>query len=574
MKERRASNKLTMDRVVSFDVFDTCLVRACGTPNNLFDVLSKRVFKGDVDECWRQEFIVRRKDAENRAGQGHITPGIFDIYAEYDFFHPQLKDKESLARAEMDLEEELLRPVLWIKDLISKYRSTGYRILFISDMYLPSSTIKSVLTRYGMMVDGDGLFVSCEYGATKTDGSLFLAIRKMLGYSFKRWDHYGDNRIGDVSSPRSLGIKAHHISHAYSVYQKEWLRKEIPSGFKYGSIVAGISRSLRYSDIINDRTHFLLDIVAPLYCAFCGTVLLDAQKRGISRLYFCARDTYHMREVASAFTNAISGVEVKYLYISRSSLKDSSDEVLLRYFIQEGLASNDCYSAIVDCTSTGNSLSIINRILTAGGYNQVYGYYLIKYDGFSCPTYEDKYYASVRQKYAETSLVQGLLTHIPVFECMMSANTSKRTVGYINNADGGIVPVFSSQDDTEGIQQNGLEYWESYHSRVVKSYASLYESSGLLDYSKDVLNNISIPTLLAFFNIPEKEYLSAFNGITLNHKGGRTNIPYIYQGPILSAIISNRGTPFWWRGTIVNRLPGIIGNLYKKFALAPQYRIG
>ena len=40
--------------IYSFDIFDTCLLRKCGTPENFFDVFSLRVFNGEVEEWARQ----------------------------------------------------------------------------------------------------------------------------------------------------------------------------------------------------------------------------------------------------------------------------------------------------------------------------------------------------------------------------------------------------------------------------------------------------------------------------------------------------------------------------------------
>ena len=52
-----------MIRYYSFDIFDTCLVRLCGDPRNVFEVLSIRI-QNDCGDRWndsiREAFVTAR----------------------------------------------------------------------------------------------------------------------------------------------------------------------------------------------------------------------------------------------------------------------------------------------------------------------------------------------------------------------------------------------------------------------------------------------------------------------------------------------------------------------------------
>ena len=51
----------------SFDIFDTCFVRACGNPLNLFDLLAYRILGDDSAESIRMDFSLIRVQGEKRA---------------------------------------------------------------------------------------------------------------------------------------------------------------------------------------------------------------------------------------------------------------------------------------------------------------------------------------------------------------------------------------------------------------------------------------------------------------------------------------------------------------------------
>lgn len=41
--------------IYSFDLFDTCFIRACGAPRNVFDLLAYRVLGANSDESARTD---------------------------------------------------------------------------------------------------------------------------------------------------------------------------------------------------------------------------------------------------------------------------------------------------------------------------------------------------------------------------------------------------------------------------------------------------------------------------------------------------------------------------------------
>ena len=170
-------------KISSFDIFDTCLVRKCGTPENFFDVFSMRAFVHEPQEWARQEFVAARRLTEQKlwAENPHYT--LEDIWAEMDWTHPFLKSKKELCELEQELEREMLVPVLTMRDKVNECRKSGDKIIFISDMYLSAAFLIDVMRAHGFYQDGDSLYVSCGCKAAKYNGELFQYVREKEGLS-------------------------------------------------------------------------------------------------------------------------------------------------------------------------------------------------------------------------------------------------------------------------------------------------------------------------------------------------------------------------------------------------------
>ena len=93
-----------------------------------------------------------------------------------------------------------------VLDLIRDYRKRGKRILFISDMYLPSDFLRFQLRRFGFWEEGDRIYVSGEIGLTKYSGNLFRYIQREEKISRCSWKHVGDNTYSDYYVPKSMLI--------------------------------------------------------------------------------------------------------------------------------------------------------------------------------------------------------------------------------------------------------------------------------------------------------------------------------------------------------------------------------
>lgn len=186
--------------VISFDVFDTLLVRRVAEPHDVFRIAAtsfEQVLSDHPDLADRR--IAAEKKARQEAKGEDVT--FAEIYGT-DSLLP-----EGMSREEMNVERSVLCANPAMKPVFDYCRETGRRIFIVSDMYLPKHFIEEILKREGY--DGwEGLYVSCEEGLTKASGNLF---RKVIADNHLKPEeilHVGDNPWSDGRKALECGIRS------------------------------------------------------------------------------------------------------------------------------------------------------------------------------------------------------------------------------------------------------------------------------------------------------------------------------------------------------------------------------
>lgn len=303
--------------VISFDIFDTCLIRRCGAPENVFWLLGRRLFGKDTTKA--EMFLHWRKGAEDQAKQqlNKSCVTLSDIYRVAPNWLSQYKIKGEIE--EYNLEAELLRAIPSTLSTLNKKRSEGCQIVFISDMYLSSRFLIQLMKNYGFYKDGDFVFVSCECGCTKSSGELYRYVEKKLGNKVN--SHYGDNRWSDVLMAQKNKIKPVHIQSDYSKAEKYYLNRAKCNKYEFHlSCIIGIMRCARLTSSLSVKSGISADFVAPIWVAYTLDVLNKAKLDGLDRLYFLARDGYILKWTADKFKEYFPLLELRYLYVSRKSM--------------------------------------------------------------------------------------------------------------------------------------------------------------------------------------------------------------------------------------------------------------
>ena len=86
-------------------------------------------------------------------------------------------------------------------------RRQGTTIIAVSDMYLPSAFLLSVLREKGYTAISE-VFVSCEENACKDGGALFRKVMQKMGIKAGQMVHIGDNHQADIVSAENEGVRS------------------------------------------------------------------------------------------------------------------------------------------------------------------------------------------------------------------------------------------------------------------------------------------------------------------------------------------------------------------------------
>lgn len=211
-------------KVVSFDIFDTLIVRPFLEPVDLFNILDVYVNKL-LKLTDRINFKEIRIYAENKARENkwRLNPLLEDITLDdiYQEIKELLKlvnqaDIDKIKKYEIYLEEKYCYARNYAKELFELAVQLGKRVIITSDMYLPSNVIKNILNKNGY-IGYEKLFISSEIKKTKNTGNLFKYISKLMQIDGRYILHIGDNIHSDINKGKEYGWNTFYFPKTYDL---------------------------------------------------------------------------------------------------------------------------------------------------------------------------------------------------------------------------------------------------------------------------------------------------------------------------------------------------------------------
>lgn len=357
----------------SFDVFDTLITRITATPEGIF-LLMQRYLEKEQGVCgfsdeWIRNFPLLRIDSERNARRFHPKTEIC-LQQIYDVMGQSVRLSERDKTYLMELEERCeLACTVGIENNIHKLKrliAEGKKVILLSDMYLPAVTIRRMLLNVDKVFDKIPLYVSCEYGVTKSSGLLYAMVHKKENIEYSQWVHCGDNEISDVNMPRLFGIRSIKI---FSPTLRSW-EKAMADYFHLESdlmlqLVSGISKKL-YRKKRSEAFQVGASCASLILIPYVVWVIQSALEMGISYLYFVARDGFLLKKIADIYIDKNHlNVKTKYLYGSRQAwgCEDRDKKGLLLQYLKQEFPVSDNGFGLVDTHGTGKSISRLAELL-------------------------------------------------------------------------------------------------------------------------------------------------------------------------------------------------------------------
>ena len=196
---------------ISFDIFDTLLMRRTLRPDDVFEIVERCLEKqGYLENHFRE----RRMFAEKSLNGCPTLDRIYDEMGE--LYHIPKAILSSWETLELETEGRVLVPRRRMINAFNYALMAGKQVFLISDMYLPRKTLVPILKKY--QIDGySALLVSCDYQVSKEENGKLYDVYLHLAKG-ERYLHIGDNRQSDGECARNKGIDTFQVYSAYEMW--------------------------------------------------------------------------------------------------------------------------------------------------------------------------------------------------------------------------------------------------------------------------------------------------------------------------------------------------------------------
>ena len=313
--------------VVSFDLFDTLLLRMCYLPTDVYALAS---------EIAKEKLEIPIDYSNIRRDIRSDLPAIYNWQALEEAliirYNPIIA--RILLDAELEAESRLCVPRKFMCDFCRELIDKGKTVYIVTDMYLPKEFIFLLLGKIGLSnIPLENVWISGEIGAGKQDGELWrLFFNKVV--KGKKAVHFGDDEIADVKMAERTGITPCYVMNCRTMLCFSNI-SSIASGIVslYESVVMGLLLTKLFdSPFVLNRTKGRISLntcqnlgyvaYAPLLVTFLVWLQDVTHKAGIKRLFFFARDGFFLERDYKTLCDIFKekdAPEAFYLYISRQA---------------------------------------------------------------------------------------------------------------------------------------------------------------------------------------------------------------------------------------------------------------
>lgn len=301
--------------VISFDIFDTLLLRPFKKPSDLFHIIGKRLnFEGFAFSFYRIRTEVEkelREEKYRRIGSREIT--IYDIYHEIAK-RTNIGYEEGL-NEEMQAELDYCFANPYMLQVYRILKNQGKKIIATSDMYLPKEIMENLLSKCGYN-ELEQIYVSCDYECSKNSNgrNLFDVVKKdNLGKSIC---HVGDNIVSDIDRADKEGLHTVYYKNVHEVSDilNNVRMSEVLKGSYLGLIECKLYNGVKDYSFFYQYGYLYGGIYVLGYMKWIDSFVKDKK---IDKLLFVARDGYVYKKV---YDQICGTSESAYLYWSRVAL--------------------------------------------------------------------------------------------------------------------------------------------------------------------------------------------------------------------------------------------------------------
>ncbi|MBQ7454780.1 MAG: hypothetical protein IJS69_07010, partial [Selenomonadaceae bacterium] len=303
---------IALTEIISFDVFDTLLMRYVAKPHHVNEIIRLKV----ADLLGRDiDFPKLRVEAENLARQKNSADVTLDeIYKNFSALTNLDEDTcKKIRELEISTEVKLSLPREEIVALLNHARTLGKKIWLVSDMYMQTPDLERLLKKCG--VEGyDKLLISCETGFRKDNATIWNHLAEKNLNAPEKFTHIGDNETSDMQIPCDRNFGVYHLMSAVNLFSHtpfgRALLEQLGNMSLYAGICLGVVLAKKFQSpfqlhakLTDNTNRLILDDFRELGYWFFGAPLLtfvlwliqQSKVDGVKRLLFLSRDGYFLQ---------------------------------------------------------------------------------------------------------------------------------------------------------------------------------------------------------------------------------------------------------------------------------------
>ncbi|CAM2187830.1 Haloacid dehalogenase superfamily, subfamily IA, variant 1 with third motif having Dx(3-4)D or Dx(3-4)E [Burkholderia latens] len=298
--------------MMSFDIFDTLIFRRCSPDAVLHSVsmyldheVAARgiaIAHGGALGAYHAAYakLARRSAAHGQDDEVYTT----EIYGEWvreavGGGDPELAENVRAKMREIELQvceaNPLMRPVL------ERIRSTGVRMIYISDMYIGNECVSAILEKARLLDLFDAGYVSSDHALLKRTGRLFQFVLEREGVQPSRVLHCGDNPHSDGDRAANAGLQAVIVRDKQCIERYEsmhyrYLRWLVNPRGDAGALAASFAQSMP-GDYLTAPEAYARRVLGPIYASFMHRVVERCFESGIEQVFFLAREGFFLKQI-------------------------------------------------------------------------------------------------------------------------------------------------------------------------------------------------------------------------------------------------------------------------------------
>ena len=303
--------------IVSFDIYDTLIIRKTGNHKDVFEWLS------NFASFPYQEV---RNQAVSKCSENASLNEIYKTMQQISGIDEN--EKNFLMKQEIKREMSLVE---WRKDMLDVLKKIMEQypqkeIFFLSDMYLSGDFFTNLFTKSGIQVRKSQIWISCEIKANKKTGTMWELYKKRI-VKGKKAIHVGDSYIADVEEPKKNGISAFYIMNKNDMANSTFL-KMIDATSLYESTIMGLVENKLFNSpfamhatkgkiFFRERKQFGYVVLGPVILTFLVWLINKCKEK--KSIYFLARDGFFLEKNYAILSQIYQDKLPKavYLYTSR-----------------------------------------------------------------------------------------------------------------------------------------------------------------------------------------------------------------------------------------------------------------